>query len=427
MIVANIVRSWIGEAYLASCVRTPLGQFNGALKQVSESRLGAIVIDSVLQRSAIDKSSVDQVLIESNENSMHEMLSSAGLPDTKYSIVCGYNGLKSIASAVDLLASGLNVTICGGATIWSQEEHAKCTEIFKKYSCTSKELRQKYLLRSLIKIEEARKNNLFLEEVQPIMIPGHPRLKRRPISLTEDETVTDNTTVDNNSISLTDGAAACVITTKDFISNIKLSPLGKIISFVEASSPELSVKSILEGNKLETSDISLWQIDDITPDAYHQTVNELGIDEALVNVHGGTAVLGYNRGMSGLQNMIHLIHTLKAHQKGIVVYNTPESTMSVLLEKLPVKSNFITSQRKPMLNLFTKDPCPLCDELNLELTPYLDRVHLEEVYLTPESNWYKLYRYEIPVLFLGGRFVCRNRFNAQVFDTLLKNIEKELQ
>ncbi|XP_008473217.2 glutaredoxin-like protein C5orf63 homolog [Diaphorina citri] len=101
--------------------------------------------------------------------------------------------------------------------------------------------------------------------------------------------------------------------------------------------------------------------------------------------------------------------------------------MSVLLEKLPVKSTFITSQRKPMLNLFTKDPCPLCDELKLELTPYLDRVHLEEVYLTPESYWYKLYRYEIPVLFLGGRFVCRNRFNAQVFETLLKNIEKELQ
>uniref|UniRef100_A0A8D8QSG5 Acetyl-CoA acetyltransferase, mitochondrial n=1 Tax=Cacopsylla melanoneura TaxID=428564 RepID=A0A8D8QSG5_9HEMI len=426
---ARILRSWIGEVYLASCVRTPLGRYNGSLKHVTDSRLGAIVIDSVLQRSAIDKTNVDHVLIETNDTAMRDMMSFAGLSDTtNYSIVCGCNGLKSIAPAIDLLTSGgVNVTVSGGTSTWSDQDYTKCIELLNQNIHTKNAyLRGKYLCAGLTRLEKAKKNGCLLEETQPIIIPGHPRLNRSPVTLIEDESEVRNPQ-DGPLGSFVDGAAACVLTTKHFLSDIKVSPIGIVSSLVEASSPEQSAKSILEANNLSQSDIDLWQINDISFDSYHRTLSELHINEDRVNIHSGTAIMGYNAGMSGLHNMIQLVQSLKPNQKGIVVHGTFESAMSILIEKLPVKSNFITPQKKPVLTLYTKDPCPLCDELKLELAPYIERVHLEEVYLTPESYWYKLYRYEIPVLFLGGRFVCRNKFDSRVFEKILRDIEDELQ
>ncbi|KAL1457842.1 hypothetical protein WDU94_008032 [Cyamophila willieti] len=425
---ARVLRSWIGEVYLASCVRTPLGRYDGSLKHVTKSRLGAIVIDSVLQRSAIDKTSVDHVLVETNDTSMRDMISYAGLPDTtNYSIVCGCNGLKSIAPAIDLLTrGGLNVTVCGGTSTWSEHDNTKCIELLNQDIHTKNaDLREKYLCSRMKRLEEVKKNGCSLEELQPIIIPGHPRLNRSPVTLTEDETECKNSQ-DVSLIPLVDGAAACVLTTKHFLNDIKVSPIGKIVSLVEASSLEESAKSILETNNLCQSDVDLWQINDISFDSYQRTLNELDINEDRVNIHSGTSIMGFNPGMSGFHNMIQLVQALKANQKGIVVHGTSESAVSILIEKLPVKSNSITSQKKPVLTLYTKDPCPLCDELKLELAPYLERVHLEDVYLTPESYWYKLYRYEIPVLFLGGRFVCRNKFDSRVFQKILQDIEDEL-
>lgn len=417
MRVATIVRSWIGEVYLASCVRTPLGRMNGALKEMTASRLGAIVIDSVLQRSAIDKSSVDHVLVAANENAVPEMFSYAGLRDTtKYSIVCGLDGLKSVSSGIDLLTRGLNVTICGGTSTLSEQGYEERVLHKDLYIPTTMELKQKYSSVRLKNREEAYKSGVFLEEIEPIKIPGHPRLKRNPIDLIQDET-NEMDIKHNDPMRLTNkiGAAVCILSTEEFTGKIKLSPLGKVLSFVETVSSNLSVASLLEANKLSISDISLWQINDITFDRYHRTVKELGIDEGRVNILGGSSAIGF----SGILDLINLTHSLKAHQKGIVLHSSEKSSMSILIEKLPVSPNFISPQRKPILTLFTKDPCPLCDELKFELAPYLDQIHLEEVFLTPESYWYKLYRYEIPVLFLGGRYICRNKFNVQLFERML--------
>lgn len=419
MSVATIVRSWMGEVYLASCVRTPLGRMNGALREVTASRLGAIAIDSVLQRSAVDKSNVDHLCMEVDEKAVPEMLSNAGFPDTtKYSIACGLKGLTSLSSCIDKLSQGLNVTICGGISTLNEKDSEECLQHMKQDSAATLALKQKCSK----SFKEALTNGFFLQEIESIQIPGHPRLKRNSVSISEDEM--DDTDID---IELRDpmhstGAAVCLLSSKEFTNTIKLSPLVKVSSFVETASGHLSVASLLEVNKLSIFDINLWQINDITFDVYRGPVKELGIDEALVNIHGGSPALRF----SGIQDLIHLTYLLKAHQKGIVVHSNGQSSLSVLIEKLPVCANFISPEKKPILTLFTKDPCPLCDELKLELEPYLDQVHLEQVFLTPESYWYKLYRYEIPVLFLGGRYVCRNKFNVRLFERMLKSIEEEL-
>lgn len=83
----------------------------------------------------------------------------------------------------------------------------------------------------------------------------------------------------------------------------------------------------------------------------------------------------------------------------------------------------------PRLTLYTKDPCPLCDVLKEELTQFSHRFTLEEVDIMESGNehWKQLYGYEIPVLFLEGRFICKHKLNHMVLERNLNELEAEWQ
>ncbi|CAG5134421.1 unnamed protein product [Candidula unifasciata] len=87
-----------------------------------------------------------------------------------------------------------------------------------------------------------------------------------------------------------------------------------------------------------------------------------------------------------------------------------------------------TSSRKlPVLTLYTKQPCPLCDEALHHLEPFLDQVVLEKVDITSPENraWWKLYRYEIPVFHLNGRFLMKHKADLDIFKTALSDFHKK--
>lgn len=79
----------------------------------------------------------------------------------------------------------------------------------------------------------------------------------------------------------------------------------------------------------------------------------------------------------------------------------------------------------PKLTLYTRDPCPLCDDLKQELEPYKHRFEFETVDISKKENvrWLRLYRYEIPVLFLNGEYLCKHRLNEGLLRMKLGEIE----
>ncbi|KAM4879396.1 glutaredoxin-like protein C5orf63 homolog [Sylvia borin] len=83
------------------------------------------------------------------------------------------------------------------------------------------------------------------------------------------------------------------------------------------------------------------------------------------------------------------------------------------------------SANKPVLTLFTKKPCPLCDEAKEVLEPYKRKFILQEVDITlPENSaWYDKYKYDIPVFHLNGMFLMKHRVNIQKFEDRLKKLE----
>ena len=106
-----------------------------------------------------------------------------------------------------------------------------------------------------------------------------------------------------------------------------------------------------------------------------------------------------------------------------------------IYQSLPA-NNFRVAQRNysdlssdlniPVLRLLTKDNCTLCEDAKNKLFSapgsYSERLVLKEVNILKEGNeeLFDLYRYEIPVFFLGKKFISKNKID-------LKKLEKELQ
>ncbi|XP_066889490.1 glutaredoxin-like protein C5orf63 homolog isoform X5 [Kogia breviceps] len=81
----------------------------------------------------------------------------------------------------------------------------------------------------------------------------------------------------------------------------------------------------------------------------------------------------------------------------------------------------------PVLTLFTKDPCPLCDEAKEVLEPYKNRFILQEVDITlPENSaWYDRYKFDIPVFHLNGQFLMMHRVDISKLEKQLQKLEQQ--
>ena len=114
------------EAFLVGGVRTPVGRYAGALSQVRADDLAALVIRTVVERTGISASRIDDVVMgaanqagEDNRNVARMAALLAGLPDsvTGYTVnrLCA-SGLQAVASAAQGIRAGdINLAVAGGA------------------------------------------------------------------------------------------------------------------------------------------------------------------------------------------------------------------------------------------------------------------------------------------------------------------------
>ena len=82
------------------------------------------------------------------------------------------------------------------------------------------------------------------------------------------------------------------------------------------------------------------------------------------------------------------------------------------------------SSKLPVLTLFTKEDCQLCEEALEELGPFLHKVVLREVDIEEDGREeeYNKFKYEIPVFFLNNKFLCKNRIDLIKFHNAMDAI-----
>ena len=121
------------EIVITSAVRTPVGSFNGSLKDLSASDLGQAVIKENLERSHLDGNEVSEVILGqvltagAGQNPARQAAINAGLPVEVsawgLNQVCG-SGLRSVAiGAQAIKTSDSKIVIAGGQESMSQSPH----------------------------------------------------------------------------------------------------------------------------------------------------------------------------------------------------------------------------------------------------------------------------------------------------------------
>merc|ERR1712203_630367 len=85
-----------------------------------------------------------------------------------------------------------------------------------------------------------------------------------------------------------------------------------------------------------------------------------------------------------------------------------------------------SSETKPVLTLFTKENCQLCEEALDQLGPDLRNVKLELIDIEEEGREadYDKFRYEIPVFFFNKKFLCKNKIDLEKFHEAVAAGEK---
>ena len=113
------------RVYLAGAVRTPIGNFGGALAASSAAHLGGVAASGALARSAVPLASVDEVIFGharqagNGPNLARQVVRRAGLADSvpAYTInkACA-SGLQAVVNAAGLVRLGdADVVLAGGS------------------------------------------------------------------------------------------------------------------------------------------------------------------------------------------------------------------------------------------------------------------------------------------------------------------------
>ena len=277
------------EVVIASAVRTAIGTFGGALKDVPAADLGAIVIKEAVNRAAIKPELVNEVVMGNviqaglGQNVARQAAVKAGLPieipAMTLNMVCG-SGLRSVALAAQMIKAGdCDVVVAGGmenmsrapyaleTTRWGQRMgdgklvdtmikdalsdafnnyHMGVTaeNIVKEWGLTREEL-DEFSLNSQLKAEKAIKEGKFKDEIVPVMVPqrkGEPKVfdtdegprfgsTMEGLARLKPCFIKDGKVTAGNSSGINDGAAAFVVMSAEKAAELGVTPLATIVSY----------------------------------------------------------------------------------------------------------------------------------------------------------------------------------------------------
>jgi 3-oxoadipyl-CoA thiolase len=281
-------------SFIVDGIRTPIGNFGGALSPVRADDLGALVLKELMARNAnLDPALVADVIMgcanqagEDNRNVARMSLLLAGLPFSvpgeTVNRLCA-SGMSAVAGAHRMILAGEgDLVIAGGVEHMTRSPwvisktssafgrdaqmfdssfgwrfiNSKMKEMYgvdamgetaenlaDQYGI-SRERQDEFAYHSQMKATQARENGWFSSEIVPVTIP---QKKGEPVVISHDEFIKPKTTMEGlaglrpafrkegsvtagNASGLNDGAAALLIASEKAVREHHLNPLARIVS-----------------------------------------------------------------------------------------------------------------------------------------------------------------------------------------------------
>jgi len=365
--------------FICSYARTPIGAFQGSLSTISATKLGSIAISGALEKSGVDKKYIDEVIMGNvlsanlGQAPARQASIGSGLQNNVECLtvnkVCG-SGLKSVMLADDSIKSGnSDLIIAGGMEsmslapyyiensrkgmmfggnklidsilkdgLWDPYNNfamGNCGEVLCKENKYSKEDQDIFAIESYKKSNKAISLGCFKDEIVGVNIKSKKEdilydTDEEPLKFNEEKLknlhpafTNDGTITAGNASSLSDGAAAVLVCSKNKISDLELTPIAKIISHVSfameplyfTKAPIYAIKKLLDKSKLTIDLIDLFEINEAFSCVTMAAIDELKINKENVNIHGGAVSMGHPIGASGTRILVTLINALKIYNK----------------------------------------------------------------------------------------------------------------
>lgn len=361
--------------YILSAARTPMTALLGEQKDFSASELGAITIQEALKRATLNPNDVDEVIMGNvlmagqGQAPARQAMIKAGIPHstpaTTINKMCG-SGMKALMIAADsMLAGHCHVVVAGGMESMTNapylllkarqgyrlSHHTIYDHMFldgledaytknklmgsfaddcAKHYHFDRQAQDRFALTSLERAQSAIKAGNFEAEIVPvpkkdgsfITIDEQPgKAKPEKIPLLKPAFNKEGTVTAANSSSISDGAAALVVSDEEGLKRSHAKPFAKIIgytSFAQApewfsTAPVGAIKKLLIQIGWKVEDVDLWEINEAFAVVAMAAIKECGLDHTKVNIHGGACALGHPIGASGARIITTLIYALKKY------------------------------------------------------------------------------------------------------------------
>ena len=351
------------DVVIVDAVRTPVGRFNGMLKDVHPVDLGAHILKAIVKRAGIQPAEVDDVVMgcvtqvnEQGGNVGRLSVLNAGFPVEVPSVsvnrMCGSSQQAVHFGAQAIAAGDADVVIAAGVESMTRvpmgsdfgfgtlpgqfpydlvPQGVSAELIAEKWGIPRSALDQ-FSYDSHLKAAAATKAGKFENEIIPVEVGSNGEQK----TLTVDEGIRFNpdlakmaslktvfkengTVTAANASQISDGAAAVLLMSAERAEQMGLKPRARVISRVAVGSdPILMLTGVIPATRkaLDKVDLSIDDMDVIeVNEAFASVVlawaHEIEPDMSKVNANGGAIALGHPLGASGARIMSTLLNRLE--------------------------------------------------------------------------------------------------------------------
>jgi acetyl-CoA C-acetyltransferase len=371
-----MIRSYsLADVYILCAVRTPIGKFGGALASLTAADMGTIAAQAALERAGVQAQQVDETIFGNarqaggGPNPARQISVRSGVPQEvpAYTVnqACA-SGMKSIALAYQEIAAGnLDCVLAGGAESMSRLPYyldgarwgyrlgnqelvdgmyrdgffcplskmvmGETAELLAEQYNISREEQDQFALCSQTRAARAIAACRFEAEIVPVTIESkkgsqlftkdeHPfagatleKMAALPSVFSKTGTITAA-----NSSGITDGAAAVVVASENFVKKNNLKPLARILAVTSAGvdprimgiGPVPAIRKMEQKHQLPLADFALIELNEAFAAQVLACDRELHFDREKLNVNGGAIALGHPIGCTGTRITVTLLHEM---------------------------------------------------------------------------------------------------------------------
>jgi len=361
---------------ILSARRTPVGAFQGVFAGVTAPQLGAVAIKAAVADSGLVAADMDEVIMGCvlsaglGQAPARQAALGAGIPasapSTTINKMCG-SAMRAVMLAADqILAGSAEVIVAGGLesmtnapyllpkaragyrmghqevldhmffdglqSPWDGQLMGCFAEATSGKYDFSRKAQDEFATESVRRAKAAAANGGFRTEIVPVTAKS----RKGDALVDTDETPStldvtkiptlkpafkkDGTVTAASSASISDGAAAVVLTRESIAARKGLKPLARIVGYTSfAREPEWftlapvgAIRKLLARLHFRPSDVDLYEVNEAFAVVAMAAIRDLDLDHARVNVNGGACALGHPIGATGVRILTTLIHALKS-------------------------------------------------------------------------------------------------------------------